>query len=126
MTARDNCGRTPLMMAAVRGATDCVTLLLARFGNGVGEQLGMVDYKGNSAAHIASGRYYPLVFALLLDAGASLTARNNEGRTLLMEGASNGATGCVTLLLEKAAYGLDLDAKANRNLTTLHLAAYHG
>ena len=60
MTARNNHGRTPLMVAAAQGATDCVALLLLlRLGDGVGEQLGMVDNNEGSAAHLACWFNHP-------------------------------------------------------------------
>ena len=107
------------MMAASWEATDCLTLLLARLGDGIAEQLGMVDNDGNSAAHHACRLNHPSILDLLLDAGALMIARDNRGRTPLMVAAVRGATGCVTLLLENG-------AKADGDRTALHLAAYDG
>ena len=126
MDARGYHNHTPIMAAAVEGATVCVTLLLARFGDEAGQQLGMVDDDGNSAAHYACYFNQPSTLALLLDAGASMTARGNHGRTPLMAAAVHGATDSMTLLLDKGVHGLGLDAKQDGDRTALHLATYHG
>ena len=126
MGARNNLGRTPLMVAAVQGATDCATMLLGRLGDGAREQLGLVDTNGNSAAHLACWFKHPSKLALLLDGGASMDARNNDGRTPLMLAAAGGATDCLTLLLEKVGHALDLDAQDDNDWTALHMAAEQG
>ena len=126
VTARSDLGRTPLMAAAACGATECMPLLLARLEDDVGEHLGMVDKNGSSAAHFACNFKQASALALLLDAGASMTARNSLGRTPLMAAARVGATDCVTLLVEKSGYALDLDAWDGHGCTALDLAGHFG
>ena len=107
MDARNNDGLTPLMMAVARGAAECVTLLLSRFGGGVEEQLAMVDDDGSSVVHLACIHEQPATLALLLDAGTSMDARNNDGRPPLMVAVVCGATDCVTLLLARFGDGME-------------------
>ena len=101
MDARNNLGRTPLIVAAESGATQCSTLLLARCGDALGEQLEKVDNDGNTAAHLASNRGHSPALTLLLDAGSSMTGHNPAGTTPLIAAASKGAD-CVTLLLTRS------------------------
>ena len=126
MTAPNNYGHTPLMMAAAYRATDCVALLLARFEDEVGAQLGMGNNNFYTAEHISCCNNHPSILALLLDAGGSTNARNNRGRAPLMLASEGGATECVALLLEKGGYALDLDAQEDHGFTALHLAVRQG
>jgi ankyrin repeat protein len=127
MDAHSDHGATPLMLGAARGATDCVTLLLARFGDGVGEQLGMVDGEVDSAAHLACCFNQPSALALLLDAGASTTAPEGRGLTPLMVAAEQGAIDCVTLLLARFGdeVGEQLRMVDNEGDTAAHIACYY-
>lgn len=99
------------MIAAAWGAYHCVLLLLERFGDAVGEHLGMVDNDGDSAVHKACASKHPPTLALLLDTGASMDARINRGWTPLMEAAIEGATACVALLLARGDDTLDPDVR---------------
>lgn len=102
MDARNNLGRTPLIVAAEFGATQCSTLLLAHCGDALGEQLEKVDNDGNTAAHLASNRGHSPALTLLLDAGSSMTGHNTAGTTPLIAAASKGTNDCVTLLLTRS------------------------
>ena len=57
---------------------------------------------------------------LLLDKGADINARNEEGRTFLVEAAGFGRLSTVKMLLEK---GADLEARSKNGGTVLHAAA---
>ena len=92
MDTRGNFGRTPLMVAAELGANACMTLLLARFKDALAEHLVMADEDGNSALHLACMKNQPSTLALLQDAGASMDASNNLGRTPLIVAAGCGNT----------------------------------
>ena len=114
------------MQAARDRATDCVTLLLTRLGDGAGEQVGMVDNEGASAAHLACYFKHPTTLALLLDSGASMDARATYGRTPLMAATEEGATDCVTLLLALSgdAVGEQVGMVDNDGNMAAHLACY--
>ena len=127
MDARDHDQRTPLMAAAEHGATACATLLLARFGDGGGEQLGMVDHFGHSATHYACSTNHHSTLDLLLDAGASMTARDAFRQTPLMAAAERGATNCVMMLLgrlENDEVGEQLGMVDNHGNAAAHLACH--
>ena len=72
---------------------------------------GTVKFPGMDPAATAS---------LLLDHGATIEARNEDGSTPLMEAADHGGTRVVKLLLERGAH---VDAKDNRGNTALIAAA---
>jgi ankyrin repeat protein len=57
---------------------------------------------------------------LLLDKGADINARNEEGATLLIEAAGFGRLAIVKMLIQK---GADLEARSNNGGTALHAAA---
>ena len=101
-----------------------MTLLLARLGDAVGEQLAMVDNNGKSAAHLACLGNQPSILAQLLDAGASMTARTNRGRAPLMMAAMRGAADCMTLMLARV--GDEVNAQDDDGLTALDLACHFG
>ena len=122
MDARNNAGQTLLMAAARHGAIDCVNLLFARLGDGLGEHLGMADNDGHSAAHLASSANRPSMLALLFDAGVPMTVRDDLGRNLLMAAAETGAMDSITMLL--AGVGVDLDAQQSDGYTALYLAVF--
>ena len=57
-----------------------------------------------------------------------MNARTHDGRTPLMAAAEFGATECATVLVEKGAYCLDLDAHEylDSGFTALYWAAFRG
>ena len=59
----------------------------------------------------------------LIEAGADLNAKENDGWTALHLAACNGKLDCVKALIEA---GADLNAKDNDGWTALHLAARYG
>ena len=65
-----------------------------------------------------------ITLAVLLDVGASTDARNDQGQTLLMVAAKEGATECAMALLARV--GDEVNAQDDDGFTALHLAAYHG
>ena len=77
VNSQDEHGWTPLLLAAVSGATGVVELLLERH-----VILDQVDTKGNTALHLASRRDHVRVVELLLDHGAEVLL-NDHGLTCL-------------------------------------------
>ena len=80
-TRRTDSGETPLICAAFTGRDAVVARLLA-----LGADVGLRDRYGSSAAHRACYGKHASTLALLLDAGAPFNARDNDGRTPLMQG----------------------------------------
>jgi ankyrin repeat protein len=108
-------GATPLLAAADKGHFKTVELLVAR-GAGVN-------------VCCTPGQYTPLMYAAangcseavraLLDAGAAVEAKDNEGLTALMYAARNGYPEAVKMLLAAKA---DPKAKNKEGKTALQLA----
>jgi ankyrin repeat protein len=112
-------GRTPLMEACYAGNTQIVRLLLDKGANvGLKKNDGATAFSfaqgGNSQEIIqmldqvgqllsASGKGDVKEVRALIDKGASVNARGEDGRTALMEAAYGGHTEVVKLLLEKGA-----------------------
>jgi hypothetical protein len=92
-------GATLLMWAAFYGATECVTLLLARGGDAL--ELDARDQYGTTALHRAPQGGKAEIVRLLLQAGADPTIRNNYGRTPLDVARRMGYQSCI-LFLEPA------------------------
>ena len=90
VNATDNFKHTPLAVAAKKGHTDCVQLLLQRGADGKG------------SAHLAAEGGHTKTLLALLDAGC-VDATGDEGRALLSCAAEHGHTDCVRVLLERGA-----------------------
>lgn len=102
-------GRTPLMQAAERGASQAVALLVER-----GADARASDARGAAALHYATTT---LVAARLLEAGAEVDARarwtnGTEGWTPLLIAAKDRRWDVVRLLLD---HGAAIDARAMPN-----------
>ena len=64
----------------------------------------------------ASSRGHRETASLLLDRGADINLKNNDGETALMEASSSGHTEIVSLLLDR---GADVNVKDNDGGTAL-------
>ena len=97
LNPRDDSGRTPLITAALYGATECVRLLLARGGK---EKLELdaqddAEWTGLYWAAYSSNRE---AIELLLEAGADPAIRNEDGKTALDVAREKGHQPCIALL----------------------------
>jgi ankyrin repeat protein len=72
---------------------------------------------------VAAREGHSPLLALLLDAGASIEARDEHGETALLRCVEGGHAGSVELLLSR---GADARATSTRGLGTLHIAAALG
>ncbi|MCE9507445.1 MAG: ankyrin repeat domain-containing protein [Alphaproteobacteria bacterium] len=63
---------------------------------------------------------------LLIDKGAKTSARDSEGRTLLITAIRQGERKVTEMLLEQRDFDLDIKAKTNSDVTALHQAAERG
>lgn len=88
----------PLLVAADRGHTAVVALLLHR-----GTIVNVADKRGNTPLLRAAYNGHSAVVTLLLNKGVSVDTANNAGFTPLSQAVKNGHPGVVALLLEHGA-----------------------
>lgn len=137
INAQNTDGFTALIEAAARGRTDAVKLLLDK-GADVNVKNNL---QGDTALILAAGAWgqYPLfdeprnpleleriytpVAELLLNKGANVNAKNDNGDTALISAARNGNIAIVKLLLAK---GADINIQDNHSFTALTAAAANG
>ncbi|GES59583.1 Pfs, NACHT and Ankyrin domain protein [Aspergillus terreus] len=92
---------TPIHIAAAAGATISVGRLLERAGE---ELLEVQDDKGQTPLIVAARQGKLEVVKLLLDKGASVTARDGEGWTAAHRAAWNGHEQTIRLLVDRGAH----------------------
>lgn len=113
--AINQAGESPLMLAALKGDLDGMSLLLDRGAR--------VNQAGWSALHYAAtGPETPAV-RLLLDRGAEVNAASPNGSTPLMMAAQYGSETSVKLLLDR---GADVKLRNQRELTAVDFARLSG
>src|SRR5437016_3695619 len=95
----DRWGRTPLILAALKGDTAAVQALLAQ-----GAAVNTKDQNGMTALIWAA----PEVVPLLLKSGADVHARDNAGRTALTYAALQVSASALRALLDR---GAEVDPK---------------
>jgi ankyrin repeat protein len=122
VNARDKNGNTALMIATSRGHVDIVEILID-----AGADVNAKDECGNTALMIAVNipdystdeehteqlvyrgsswliyRYRKKIVKILIEAGADVNAKDNEGRTALKRAANTGRTDLVQLLKDAGA-----------------------
>ena len=116
-------GMTPLGYAAIHGKMDEAKFLIA---NGADVNLlGIIDSRGAEWSPLTSAASVEDLdmLALLLNNGADLEAKNNEGDTALMITAKGTLSKSVKFLISK---GANVNAKGPRGHTALIYAAYNG
>ncbi|KAG2487525.1 hypothetical protein HYH03_013806 [Edaphochlamys debaryana] len=116
-SARDD-GTTPLILAAERGHTRVVRLLLE-----AGADMNAATEGGDTALSLAAAEGHTEVVRLLAEAGADVNAADEEGSAPLAVAAHRGHTEVVRALLRAGAEQGAKDAEGN---TALHLAASAG
>ncbi|KAH0491236.1 hypothetical protein TgHK011_002674 [Trichoderma gracile] len=107
--------QAPLALAATKGYTRLVELLLRR-----GANIEWKDSDGRTPLALAALFGHSTVAEILLSKGAEIDSRDLEGRTPLTLAAMGGKESVVELLLSQ---GADLDVKDSRRRTPLMLAA---
>lgn len=118
VTAVNDEGQTPLMLAAQAGNAKAVKMLLE---NGMAGAVNARDKRGRTALMYVR-RWYTYdelagaVVRALVAAGADVNAADNEGRTALMSAAEAGSTDGVKALIE---LGASINAKDKHGRTAL-------
>ncbi len=118
LNAKNQFGDTALIIAAVWGHTDCLSLLLAR-----GADPDRENKLGDTALIKAAGNGRTDCVRILLENGADLNISDNDGDTALIRAAWYGCTDCVELLLAR---GGKTDIKNKPGYTALIWAARNG
>lgn len=108
------------------GSENIVRAALAAFGENLQENINVKDSDGHTALHIAAAHGLPRTIEQLLDAGASVDARNNAyDVTPLHSAAAAGKVENGRVLISR---GAPIEAKTTRHYseTPLHYAGYYG
>ena len=97
---RDGLGRTPLYLAAWVDQPDILTLLLLKGGD---PNIG-ASWKGNAQPlHVASRNGHTEIVRRLIEAGAKVNIKDDDGDTPLLLAARSGSAEVVQLLIEAGA-----------------------
>ena len=81
------------------------------------------DEYGNTALHVAAVQGHTACIGVLLDRGADIKIKTNQGLTALHIAAHQSHTVCIGVLLDR---GADAEIKTNQGATALHLATQRG
>ena len=110
---------TCLMVAAYHGHTDTVRYLVSLQEVDLNHQ----QYRNKTALHFAVNKKHADVVQVLIDAGADIETRNDEGRSPLHLASLLGELTTVKMLVKP---GADVRATDSERDTCLTLAAYNG
>ncbi|XP_032124816.1 ankyrin repeat domain-containing protein 35 [Sapajus apella] len=111
-------GQSPFHLAASKGLTECLTILLAN-----GADVNSKNEDGSSALHLATISCQPQCVKVLLQHGANEDAVDAENRSPLHWAASSGCASSVLLLCDHEAF---LDVLDNDGRTPLMIASLGG
>lgn len=117
-TKLDPSGQSPFHLAASKGLTECLTLLLAN-----GADINSKNEDGSTALHLATISCQPQCVKVLLQHGANEDAVDAENRSPLHWAASSGCASSVLLLCDHEAF---LDVLDNDGRTPLMIASLGG
>ncbi|XP_072904092.1 transient receptor potential cation channel, subfamily N, member 1 [Hemitrygon akajei] len=112
-------GCSPLLLAAERGHTEMVKILLLNHA-----RVDVFDEHGKAGLHLAAENGHDEISDILLWHKAFVNAKTKLGLTPLHLGAQNGYNKLVKLLVETHAASIDALSLSKR--TPLHLAAANG
>ncbi|CAK7296399.1 Ankyrin repeat domain-containing protein 35 [Vulpes lagopus] len=111
-------GQSPFHLAASKGLTECLTILLAN-----GADSNSKNEDGSTALHLATISCQPQCVKVLLQHGANEDAVDAENRSPLHWAASSGCASSVLLLCDHEAF---LDVLDNDGRTPLMIASLGG
>ncbi|KAL0590993.1 Ankyrin repeat domain-containing protein 35 [Plecturocebus cupreus] len=114
----DSNGQSPFHLAASKGLTECLTLLLAN-----GADVNSKNEDGSTALHLATISCQPQCVKVLLQHGANEDAVDAENRSPLHWAASSGCASSVLLLCDHEAF---LDVPDDDGRTPLMIASLGG
>uniref|UniRef100_A0A8D1F9X0 Ankyrin repeat domain 35 n=1 Tax=Sus scrofa TaxID=9823 RepID=A0A8D1F9X0_PIG len=117
-TKLDSNGQSPFHLAASKGLTECLTILLAN-----GADINSKNEDGSTALHLATISCQPQCVKVLLQHGANEDAVDVENRSPLHWAASSGCASSVLLLCDHEAF---LDVLDNGGRTPLMIASLGG
>lgn len=117
--ATNDNGGTALMYASVKGQTAIIELLLSHAA-----QVNTVASNGWTAVMLATVKGHADSVILLIENGANANLPDIYGASPLMKAIEGGRVQVIEVLLESDR--VNLDAKDDRGITALHLAAARG
>ncbi|XP_038827091.1 ankycorbin [Salvelinus namaycush] len=113
----DNEGKSALHVAATRGQTDCLAVILAH-----GVDTSVIDTSGFSALHLAAKNNHQECAKKLIQSKCVLDALDSSGKTALHHAAASGSIGIVQTLCE---HKCPVNIKDTDGLSPLLLSARH-
>lgn len=118
INARDNLGRSALMLAAMNGHVEAVCFALDNKAD-----ITAKDNSGMSSLLHSAANGHVDVVRILLDRRADVNSKDLKGRTALTHAAAHGHTECMRVLLESRA---DVNMADGEGITPLMYAAANG
>ncbi|XP_034972872.1 ankyrin repeat domain-containing protein 24 [Zootoca vivipara] len=114
-TKLDSEGKSAFHLAATKGNTDCLEVMLAH-----GADAMTTDGSGYTALHLSAKHGHPQCVSKLLQASCPVDVADSHGRTALHHAAVNGCISCLEILCD---FKAPLNTKDKDGATPLTLAA---